>query len=117
MPGLPGHLVCRRLGLVVEAVDRLGQHELVQLLEADVCVHTTALLCAVDHLGRRAVDGRSQVFRGAMGGEEEPKLEMWQVLETDAFTFNGFASVQVVLRQWDVVLQEHFDDWFKISHI
>ena len=69
MPRLPGHLVRRRLGLVVEAVDRLGQHELVQLLQADVCVlhtttttTTTTLLRAVDQLGRRALDGRSQVF-------------------------------------------------------
>ena len=115
MPRLPGHLVRRRLGLVVEAVDRLGQHELVQLLQADVCVlhtTTTTLLRAVDHLGRRALDGRSQVFWEAMRGEEEPKLQMWHVLQTHAFTFTSFASVQVVLWQWDVPLQEHFDHWF-----
>ena len=67
MPGLPGHLVRRRLGLLAEAVDRLGQHELVQLLEANVGVRT-ALLGVVDHLGRQARHGGEQTFGGAMGG-------------------------------------------------
>ena len=111
VPGLPGHLVRRRLGLPAEAVDRLGQHELVQLLEADVGVRT-ALLGAVDHLGRRALDRRIQALGGAVRGEEEPELQMWQVLQTDAaFALDTFARVHVVLRQWDVALQEHFDDW------
>ena len=57
MPGLPKHLVRRRLRLEVKALERLGQHRLVQLLQAEVRVRAVLLL-AVDHLQRGGLGPR-----------------------------------------------------------
>jgi len=74
MPGVPGHLVRRRLGLLAEAVDRLRQHELVQLLEAMLACAPPCSASSITSVAKLATEGsrpseepwgakRSPIFR------------------------------------------------------